>query len=108
HIAENQTRRADIAAAGGIVGTRLYSHNADVETENNAQLALISGEQRTFLAKDRGGDKAKQALASCRARATIHLKIGAQVVLLKNLDQKAGLVNGSRGVVTAWGPPPTQ
>lgn len=38
----------------------------------------------------------------CQATKEVHLKIGAQVMLLKNLDLNLGLVNGSRGVIESW------
>ena len=85
-----------------VVATRLYAHNADVDAENRIQLGRLPGVAHEYAATDRGGDRAKKALDQCRARALIGLKVGAQVILLKNLDQKKGLVNGSRGVVTRF------
>ena len=43
-----------------------------------------------------------QLSRSCNAPSQLHLKCGAQVMLLKNLDVERGLVNGSRGVVTSF------
>ena len=36
--------------------------------------------------------------SNCQAPTTLMLKVGAQVVLLKNTVVEEGLVNGSRGV----------
>jgi ATP-dependent DNA helicase PIF1 len=38
----------------------------------------------------------------CNAQPTLCLSVGAQVMLLVNMDVKQGLVNGSRGVVTRF------
>jgi ATP-dependent DNA helicase PIF1 len=40
----------------------------------------------------------------CNAQPTLLLSIGAQVMLLINIDVKKGLVNGSRGVITKFEP----
>ena len=101
---------APLQAAGAplaIVHTRLHTHRADVERENVLALAELPGEPEVFNAEDSGGGGAgdassRLASAGCRARATLRLKVGAQVMLLRAVAPRAGLVNGARGVVTSF------
>jgi ATP-dependent DNA helicase PIF1 len=104
-------------AAAGVVPTKLHTHRATVDAENRTQLALLPGEPVLHVAVDTfasaggggggGGEgggalhaAALRALESvCPAPRELTLKVGAQVLLLKTLDQSAGLVNGARGVV---------
>ena len=102
--------------------TTLYPHRASVDNENARQLAALEGELKIFEAHDEGQQPfLSQLQSACNAPAHLELKVGAQVVLLKNLDLKQGLCNGSRGRVigfsvpidpsatassTAGGPPP--
>ena len=39
---------------------------------------------------------------NCTAPLTLELRVGAQVILLKNLAPDVGLVNGARGVVESF------
>ena len=97
----------------GILPTRLYCKNRDVDKENTARLASLAAAPQIFDAA--GTDVYKgDAASNARTRQTVCdyaekkvprrlvLKLGAQVVLLRNLDQRAQLVNGSRGVVVRF------
>ena len=86
--------------------TRLYSHNADVDQENDQQLRLLPGERIKYKARDTGTKAAQQILQHCQAPSELLLKLNAQVILLKNLDMYAGLANGTRGVVVGFRPNP--
>lgn len=95
--------RAHAAAAEGIVPTLLECRNRDVDRANVREMAKLPGEVATFAARDRAvNDAMKAQLKHCQAPATLDLKVGAQVMLLKNLDLERGLANGSRGVVTGF------
>jgi ATP-dependent DNA helicase PIF1 len=83
--------------------TMLASHKVQVQEENNKRLAELEGETVCFDAIDTGRPEHKLSLSSsCNAPEQLSLKIGAQVILLRNLAQTAGLTNGSRGKVVGW------
>ena len=80
--------------------TKLFPHNAVAEEHNLNELTALPGRTRKFLATDDG--KMKWLLKDLLVPAALVLKEGAHVMLLKNLDQHARLVNGSRGVVVGF------
>ena len=72
----------------------------DVDKENTAALARLPGWMFTYEAMYSGdpkGPAATKLAKGCPAAERLQIKAGAQVVLLKNLED--GLVNGSRGIV---------
>eukprot|EP00889_Picochlorum_renovo_P004468 jgi/Picre1/31498/NNA_006850.t1 len=81
----------------GILPTKLFTHRADVDAINRNELEKLPGECMTYHARDTGDVNLLDA--SCQAPKTFELKVGSQVMLVKNISSRRGLVNGSRGVV---------
>ncbi|CAB3234137.1 unnamed protein product [Arctia plantaginis] len=85
----------------GILATRLCSHTNDSKMINDSKLSDLEGEQKVFSSQD--SDNATKLLdMQTIAPSKLMLKIGAQVMLLKNINVNAGLVNGARGVVVRF------
>lgn len=79
--------------------TKLYSHNANVDAENERELAKIAGELHVYEMSHHGRKPLVEILEkSCLAPAALRLKIGARVMFVKN-NFEEGYANGTLGVV---------
>jgi ATP-dependent DNA helicase PIF1 len=102
---------------GEIKPTVLFARNTDVDARNALNLSLLEGPSVVFEAADKV-EADNSALARQLERdaffssnplipKTLELRVGAQVMLTKNLEQGDSvdrLVNGSRGVVKRFVP----
>uniref|UniRef100_A0A182NTE4 ATP-dependent DNA helicase PIF1 n=1 Tax=Anopheles dirus TaxID=7168 RepID=A0A182NTE4_9DIPT len=86
----------------GILATQLCSHTSEVNAINQAKLEALAGESKTYDAKDSDPYSTKQIDQMLQAPAKLTLKVGAQVMLLKNYNIAEGLVNGARGVIMSF------
>lgn len=110
--------------------TLLFTRNAEVDAINRRNMEALEGERHVYEAQTVLMDKAVKrtgpgypnlttsqlinpddpdvqlSLEKLDTDApydkTLELCVGAQVMLLVNMDQERGLVNGSRGVVTGY------
>lgn len=79
--------------------TKLYTHNADVDTFNNQKLRELNGHTKTFRMNGRGGRVLVESLMrNCLSPETLELKEEAMVMFTKNNFEK-GYVNGTLGRV---------
>jgi len=92
----------------GIVPTKLYCLNKNVDTENKNRLSLLQGDACLFQARDHFSSDVREddknhlrQLVEKRVAQDLWLKANAQVVLVKN-QSLHGLVNGSRGIVECF------
>lgn len=106
---------------GDIKPTELFPVNEDVNYHNESELWKLATEDnmiREIASLDEVIEKPKpkkphpqkfyddckaRLNKDCMAPEVLQLCIGAQVMLLKNLDVDAGLGNGSRGVLVGFG-----
>lgn len=85
--------------------TILTSHNAKAAQINEFELKKIPREEKSFEAKYFGeASKVELLRKNCLAAESLKLKVGAQVMMIKNTFQKEGIINGSLGVVQDFSP----
>lgn len=85
-----------------VVLTRLYSHNADVDTINQRHLDALPDESTPFHMDTRGGKaKVEQLSKSLLAPEILELKVNAEVMFVAN-NFAEGFVNGTRGRVIGF------
>ncbi|SPO25533.1 related to PIF1 - DNA helicase involved in mitochondrial DNA repair and telomere length control [Ustilago trichophora] len=83
-----------------IVPTELFPRREEVDRANMERLAALQTESQSYRAQDGGslvGEARERVLQNSIALPVLHVKKGAQVMLIKNLDET--LVNGSVGKV---------
>ncbi len=84
--------------------TKLYSHNVNVDAENNRELARLSGPERHYRMETRGIPAIVEALKKgCLAPELLTLKKGAAVMFVKNNFEKK-YVNGTLGRIIGFDP----
>ncbi|HVV38912.1 MAG TPA: PIF1 family DEAD/DEAH box helicase [Candidatus Paceibacterota bacterium] len=95
-----RTRYAKKAEPGK---TQLFSHNADVNQINDAELGKISESARVFNMQSRGSAAMVEGLKrGCLSPEQLVLKVGARVMFTKNDIAGRSYVNGTLGVVTGF------
>ena len=92
----------------GIVPTKLYCTNKNVDEENNRFLRELNGKEVVFKATDEYKGNYNQSVMNTLSQTMdkkmpfeIKLKIAAQVILTRNMPSHK-LVNGSRGIVVGF------
>jgi ATP-dependent DNA helicase PIF1 len=100
----------------GVEPTQLYSHRETVESINIESLCKLI-RQGNKLWKYKSNDEIKTTRRldkeyieqyanrldkTCQGKKELELSVGAQVMLIVNMDLNAGLCNGSRGVITRF------
>lgn len=87
----------------GIVPTELFPLKCDVLNANMKKLGAIASDSQLYHSRD-SGKETKEAreriLNSMAAEKTLEIKVDAQVMLIKNVDES--LVNGSVGLVLGF------
>ncbi|KAK2732235.1 mitochondrial dna helicase [Colletotrichum kahawae] len=87
-----------IVSDDGLEVTELFPTRWEVENSNQARLRNLPGKPYRYDASDSGDANVRdKLLQNMMAPKTIELKVGAQVMLIKNMDDT--LVNGSLGKV---------
>ncbi len=103
HYEHLTTRRVVTDEEHPVDAPKLFSHNADVDRINAAELAKLPGKVMRFRMSDKGKDTLVEGLKrGCLSPEVLELKEGAAVMFTKNSPQ-GKFVNGTLGIVAGWG-----
>lgn len=87
---------------GETKATRLYSRNVNVDRMNEQELDTLNGLEKTFNMTTNGFSTLVENIKkSCLAVEKLKLKIGAEVMFIKN-DPSGRFVNGTRCIVVGF------
>jgi ATP-dependent DNA helicase PIF1 len=94
-------RLRDTEFENGIIPTKLYPVNVNVDKINNIEIEKLKAQGNI--------SKTYAAIASCDKekegeKFSIELTLNAQVIIIRNISIEESLVNGTRGVVKHLGP----
>jgi len=98
--------RMKIKAKENVKPVRLFTHNANVDFINEAELQKIRAPKFSYYMSGEGEKTLVDTLKkNCLAPENLDLKIGANVMFVKNKfkDEKVVYVNGTTGVVIGFG-----
>lgn len=101
-------RNSEPDMAIGLEPTKILCYNADVNEINQCKLNELPTEKRYMYELDIEIKPEYQHKLNidptrwCNAQVNLELAVGAQVMLLYNMDFRAGLVNGARGIVVGF------
>lgn len=85
--------------AGITEPTKLYTHNVDVDAENERELGKVAGAYHEYRMTETGiSNLAATLKKSCLAPEVLRLKVGARVMFVKN-NFEMGYANGTIGMV---------
>ncbi len=98
-----QRYQKDPETSANIKPTKLYTRNVNVDQINQKELESLDGDAKTYHMESHGFKALVDSLKrSCLAPEVLHLKVGAEVMFVKNA-QDGSYVNGTLGVVASFG-----
>ena len=97
----------ELTNTSGIKPTKLFSLNRDVDYINNKEISKINSQfyQYEMIIENIGQVSEyiiNKCVKNCQVPEVIELAIGAQVMLLYNMDFDKELINGSRGIIIGF------
>ena len=102
-VATFNALRRPLPAMDGIIPTELFPLRNEVNRANRTKLDALNTALQVYTSKDTGkaSDERKATiLKNMVAQGTLEIKVDAQVMLIKNVDEN--LVNGSIGRVLGF------
>ena len=95
--------RRPLSAMDGIVPTELFPLRSEVDNANKVMLGALKTESQVYESRDTGNapeERRATILKNMVAQRVLEIKVDAQVMLIKNVDEN--LVNGAVGRVLGF------